>query len=130
MRNLTLALVTAIALTALIACPPKGTPQPSPPGDPVGGYEPPPPIDAGPEAAADAEAASEPGAEGASCTTAGDCASGVCEGEGCGDGQGVCAPAQRGCTKDLRPYCGCDGVTFRASGTCPGQRYAHTGECP
>ena len=65
-----------------------------------------------------------PAADGASCLAASDCASGVCEGQGCGDDQpGTCALAARPCTKDYRPYCGCDGVTFHGSGSCPGQRF-------
>lgn len=69
-------------------------------------------------------------ADGSPCTTAGECSSGICEGEGCGDDQpGTCAPAKRMCTRDYRAYCGCDGNTFRASGSCPGQRYASRGEC-
>ena len=66
----------------------------------------------------------------APCLAASDCASGVCEGQGCGDDQpGTCQPAARACTKDLRTYCGCDGQTFRGSGSCPGQRNAAAGEC-
>lgn len=67
---------------------------------------------------------------GAQCQAASECESGVCEGEGCGDTPGTCAPAQRACTRDLRAYCGCDGKTFRASGSCPGQRYSAKAECP
>lgn len=75
--------------------------------------------------------ASAAAADGAACRAAEDCASGVCEGQGCGDAApGVCAPAQRGCTRDLRAYCGCDGQTFQASGSCPGRRYAAPGACP
>jgi hypothetical protein len=71
-----------------------------------------------------------PGADGSPCLAASDCQSGVCEGQGCGDDQpGECKPAARACTRDLRPYCGCDGQTFRSSGSCPGQRYAAAGEC-
>ena len=70
-------------------------------------------------------------ADGEACLAAADCASGVCEGQGCDDRTpGQCAPAARGCTRDLRPYCGCDGVTFRTSGSCPGQRFAERAECP
>ena len=69
--------------------------------------------------------------EGSACLTGTDCQSGVCEGQGCGDDTpGTCAPARRGCTKDLRSYCGCDGKTFRSSGSCPGRRYSTKGECP
>jgi hypothetical protein len=69
-------------------------------------------------------------ADGAACKTAADCQSGICEGEGCGDATpGVCVSRKRPCTADLRPYCGCDGVTFRSSSTCAGRRYAARGEC-
>ncbi len=68
-------------------------------------------------------------ADGEPCSTAADCASGICEGEGCGPDEGVCAPKGRACTRDLRRYCGCDGVTFRGSGSCPNKRFAHRGEC-
>jgi hypothetical protein len=70
-------------------------------------------------------------ADGGSCLKHADCASGVCEGEGCSDDKpGTCAPAQRGCTRDLRSYCGCDGKTFKGSGSCPRQRYEAKGACP
>ncbi|MEZ4366156.1 MAG: hypothetical protein R2939_07690 [Kofleriaceae bacterium] len=81
-------------------------------------------------AGACAAAATTPGADGAACLAAADCASGVCEGLGCdASAPGVCAPAQRACTRDLRAYCGCDGQTFRTSGSCPGRRYARAGAC-
>jgi hypothetical protein len=68
--------------------------------------------------------------DGATCLAAADCASGICEGEGCTDDRpGRCAPKSRACTRDLRQYCGCDGQTFGASGSCPGRRYAATGTC-
>ena len=66
---------------------------------------------------------------GASCDIASDCDSGVCEGQGCGPGQGICASKRRICTRDLRPYCGCDGQTFRASGSCPNRRFKARGPC-
>jgi hypothetical protein len=67
--------------------------------------------------------------DGARCLRSDQCASGVCEGEGCGPEGGTCAPSKRACTKDLRPYCGCDSKTFRTSGSCPGRRFAYRGEC-
>lgn len=68
--------------------------------------------------------------EGTACLLGTECSSGVCEGEGCGDrSPGKCAPANRACTRDLRAYCGCDGKTFRGSGSCPMQRFAYRGEC-
>lgn len=114
----TLMLSTMVAM--LVGCPP---PSPPPPAAPTHQGEPlPPPPEEPPQ-----EPAS--GAPGASCDSAADCESGICEGEGCGPGQGVCASRERACTRDLRPYCGCDGVTFQSSGSCPGKRFAHRGEC-
>ncbi len=87
--------------------------KPSPPPEPEGG------------------AAAEPGRpDGAACLISTECASGVCEGEGCTeDRPGTCAPGSRACTRDLRQYCGCDGKTFGASGSCPGRRFAARGRC-
>jgi hypothetical protein len=111
-----LCLAAAAAIALLGACPktgPTSTPPPPPDEKPVEGE---PPV---------------AGADGAPCLRADECTSGVCEGEGCGDdAPGTCAPAARACTKDLRPYCGCDGVTFRTSGSCPGQRFSARAECP
>ncbi len=68
-------------------------------------------------------------ADGASCSEATQCASGICEGEGCGAEQGRCAAKVSPCTRDLVTYCGCDGRTFQASGSCAGKRYARRGAC-
>jgi hypothetical protein len=71
-----------------------------------------------------------PLADGAACIKSEDCASGTCEGQGCdANTPGVCAAKNRGCTRDLRKYCGCDGNTFSASGSCPGRRYRAKGAC-
>lgn len=67
--------------------------------------------------------------DGDACDKADDCASGVCEGEGCGPKQGKCAPKDRQCTMDLRPYCGCDGKSFQSGGNCPKKRYSKKGAC-
>ena len=80
-----------------------------------------------PPAPGDEAPSPEPAATG--CTDDSDCDGGVCEGEGCGPGEGTCQPKDRMCTRDLQPYCGCDGQTFRSSGSCPGGRFAHRGEC-
>jgi hypothetical protein len=69
------------------------------------------------------------GADGDPCETAADCESSICEGQGCGARQGVCAPARRACTKDAVRYCSCDGKTFVASGRCPNQRFQYRSEC-
>jgi hypothetical protein len=66
-----------------------------------------------------------------SCRSSSDCPEGaVCEGEGCGDDAPGTCTGLRACTRDLRQYCGCDGVTFLSSGSCPGRRFAHRGPCP
>jgi len=66
---------------------------------------------------------------GAACTRARDCRSGVCEGRGCGPGGGRCVSAGRGCPRDHAAYCGCDGRVFYASGGCPNARYRYAGLC-
>ena len=76
------------------------------------------------------DARRESGAAGDACFTGSDCQSGTCEGEGCSDDQpGVCTPPSRSCTDDDVPFCGCDGTTFTASGSCPAARFRHEGEC-
>lgn len=71
---------------------------------------------------ADAPAAKE-------CTTQADCgANEQCTGpEGC-DAKWTCQ-APKPCTRDLRPYCGCDGKTVQGSGSCPPAKYSKKGEC-
>lgn len=68
-------------------------------------------------------------AEGAECTGSGQCGDGLfCDGEeGC-DVPWTCQPL-RACTRDLVPYCGCDGETFQSSGNCAGRPYASRGAC-
>lgn len=91
-----------------------------------------------PPAAADGGASTPAGPAGAdapsttpagACASDADCGEGICEGQGCGDANGVCVPRERMCTRDAQIYCGCDGVEFRASGRCPGRRFAHRGAC-
>lgn len=114
-----------LALTALVACPKssEGDGTTPPPGDdptvPAGVVDPGQvPADDGGEA---------PGG----CLSDADCGEGsVCEGLGCTDDEpGTCSAPGRMCTRDSRPYCGCDGQTFRSSGSCPGRRYASEGPC-
>jgi hypothetical protein len=107
------------------APPPAAAPAPAAPIVPAPNPEPPPiPIDAGAVAAALA-------ADGADCLTATDCASGVCEGEGCDAAHpGHCAKAARICAHNRVQICGCDGKTTTASSTCPRMRYASRGPCP
>jgi hypothetical protein len=69
-------------------------------------------------------------AEGADCTSADQCDSGVCEGKGCDAATpGKCVAKARRCTRDMAVFCGCDGKTFRGSGTCPGARFSAKGAC-
>lgn len=100
---------------------------PSQPGTTTGVAEPLVPPDPSPSSP-NGSAAGQP--DGAACLVSADCASGICEGPGCTEQPGTCAPRQRACTKDLREYCGCDGKTFQSSGSCPGSRYQSPGACP
>jgi len=68
-----------------------------------------------------------PRADGAPCDRHTDCA-GICEGPGCGPGEGRCA-TDRVCSDDVVLFCGCEGVTFVGSSTCPGARFEHAGPC-
>lgn len=129
-----LAPITALlALTTLVACPKPVDGDSSPPttAGEEGGNEP--TVPAGAIDPGDDPAAAEDGdtGEATGCLSDADCpAGGVCEGLGCGDDQpGTCAAPDRMCTRDSRPYCGCDGQTFRSSGSCPGRRYAAEGAC-
>ncbi|HEY4182468.1 MAG TPA: hypothetical protein VGM90_36805 [Kofleriaceae bacterium] len=138
---------TLAAFAFVVACSgPSSTPpvEPSPPA-PVVPVEATVPVDAtamsadaAPIATPDApqtastgsDVATAPDGDNAACRKATDCASGVCEGEGCGDAAlGHCAPAKRGCTRDRREYCGCDGHAFFGSSSCPGLRYKSKGKC-
>jgi hypothetical protein len=65
------------------------------------------------------------------CASTSDCGRGeeCVGGEGCGV-PWTCQPQLgRPCTGDLAPFCGCDGVTFAGSSTCPQRPYAHRGPC-
>jgi hypothetical protein len=140
MRTATLLLSFALAF-ALAGCGgPSGSPASPPP--PVPSETPPTTRDPGavqdeqplqpstPPEPEGGEAEPRGRADGAACLTSAECASGVCEGEGCTDDRpGTCAPRSRACTRDLRQYCGCDGKTFGASGSCPGRRFAARGRC-
>ena len=65
------------------------------------------------------------------CTTTADCARGLecLGGEGCSI-PWTCQPALgRPCTDDLAPFCGCNGMTFYGSSSCPSQPYLYRGSC-
>lgn len=67
--------------------------------------------------------------DGAPCSSGTQCQSGICEGEGCGPDQARCVPRVRICTRDLVYFCGCDGMTFTGSSSCPGRPFKHRGPC-
>jgi hypothetical protein len=120
-RRLLMRLSAWLIAAALSGC--TTSPRPTEPGgtDPL--YRP-----AASPSAPNGSAAGQ--ADGGACLTHADCASGICEGLGCTDQQpGTCAPRLRACTRDLRIYCGCDGVVFKASGSCPGRRYQRREAC-
>ena len=76
------------------------------------------------------EASSNLVADGGLCERGVECQSGICEGEGCTvNRKGTCMSRNRSCTRDLRAYCGCDGKTFRASGSCPARRFSSRQAC-
>ncbi|MCB9715816.1 MAG: hypothetical protein H6712_18255 [Myxococcales bacterium] len=120
-----------LAVTAIVACPrPQDGGTDGPPADdgpsvPGGALDPGGPVGANEGGGDDGS----PPAGG--CLSDADCGDGrVCEGLGCTDDQpGTCAPSERMCTRDSQAYCGCDGQTFRASGSCPGRRYAAKAPC-
>ena len=128
-------IVPVLLLLALVGCPVSTAPPPPPMSG--GSTYLPPPTEPGPGSGAGssvgAGSASEapgPGQpDGAACIVAADCTSGVCEGQGWGDGAGRCVSRMRACTMDIQAYCGCDGATFSASGSCPGARFASRGAC-
>jgi hypothetical protein len=124
-----------LALAGLVACP-KPAPTVEPESGGSGAEVPAGSIDPGPDPAADGGGEVPDGVDPnepptKTCLSDADCdGGGVCEGQGCGDDEpGTCKPKARMCTRDSRAYCGCDGQTFRASGSCPGRRYAREGEC-
>jgi hypothetical protein len=95
--------------------------NPSPDATPPAGHQP---------SAEQGGIVEQPNGGAMACNTDADCKGGICEGQGCGDMEGRCAPKTgRTCTRDLRTYCGCDGQTFQGSGSCPGKRYSSPGEC-
>lgn len=65
------------------------------------------------------------------CVTTADCAPGeeCLAHEGC-DTPSYCGPALgRPCTDDIATFCGCDGMTFFGSSTCPPRSYRWRGPC-
>lgn len=132
MRTTSFAVAVGAFAALLVGCPPASPPSVPPgvtqPGGDPGGPPAPPPPPSPPPSSSPPDAGGLR-ADGEACDQSSDCAGGICEGLGCGEGEGVCASSARGCTRDYVTYCGCDGATFHGSGSCPGRRYAYRGEC-
>jgi hypothetical protein len=94
------AFAIVVASAALLGCPAKTEPVTPPVGDATAAPEPTPEPEPEPEPVPAGSVA-----DGGACTSADQCSSGVCEGEGC------------------------DGKTFIGSGSCPGARFQNAGEC-
>jgi hypothetical protein len=100
-------------------------------GDEDGGL-----VDAGDDATADGgEGGGGPvDGDGSACTAALPCWSGLsCYGDACSD-QWQCLShfdetLEHPCELETTLYCGCDGVTFEASITCPDRPFSHPGAC-
>ncbi|MFV8752623.1 hypothetical protein ACNOYE_18910 [Nannocystaceae bacterium ST9] len=130
MPRTSLVLLALLALTS--ACPNSGS---TPPDSTANGTaDEPVPVEAvSDEGAESHEPVTIPGPtlpEGQACQSDAECdAEQVCEGVGCGANEGRCTARDRICTRDLATYCGCDGVEFQNSGSCPGGRFAYRGPC-
>lgn len=122
-------ILALLALIALVACPhPSGSAVEGPASQDEPSVVPAGAIDPGTTPGEESEEQTELAG---GCLSDADCeGGGTCEGEGCDNDQlGTCGAPDRMCTRDAQMYCGCDGENFRGSGSCPGRRYAHRGEC-
>ena len=140
MKNSLKTLVAAVPAVALVACvihtkPSDSGPPPPPPPATATATDPAPTATAADPVTTTTTTTVAPvapvvgaKAAGKPCETGADCASGACEG-GCGDGEGRCTSKLRRCIQTEMEFCGCDGVTFKGSSTCPGQRYQYQGPC-
>lgn len=66
--------------------------------------------------------------QGSECTADTPCTSGLCAGTSCWQ-TWTCHLTTVACTADLVDYCGCDGITFQDSSTCPQRPFAVKGAC-
>ena len=82
------------------------------------------------DAGSDDAGTRDAGSGGEACTPERACEGGlICAGgPSCGDAW-TCVATGMACTDDAAPYCGCDGVTFTDSGTCPTRPFRHRGAC-
>jgi hypothetical protein len=106
-----------------------GAPSDQPPSD---GGEDGGPLDAGDDA--DSDGGDPDSGEGSGCTAASPCPSELtCFGDACSDEWQCMAHfddvLEHPCDPATTLYCGCDGVTFEASITCPDRPFSHPGAC-
>jgi hypothetical protein len=96
----------------LVGCQKVPLPKEEHPAPPAPGpNEPATPTEQAPPEPSISPAAGQP--DGGPCLADAECTSGICEGQGCdASSPGACAPKTRGCTRDRREYCGCDGITL------------------
>jgi hypothetical protein len=94
-----------------------------------------PPADGG-DGSADAsdDGASDDAGTASACTSASPCGPELtCEGVACGDAWQCIShfddTREHPCAPETMLYCGCDGVTFEASVTCPDRPFTHPGAC-
>jgi hypothetical protein len=72
--------------------------------------------------------------EGTGCTASSPCGAELtCSADACSDEWQCIAhfddTVEHPCDPEIMPFCGCDGVTFEASITCPDRPFAHPGAC-
>jgi hypothetical protein len=98
----------------------------------------PPPEDGGQEDAGSVDASDDTSPDDAgvssACTAASPCGPGLtCEGVACGDVWECIShfddTREHPCAPETMLFCGCDGVTFEASITCPDRPFTHPGAC-
>lgn len=126
------ALLMLVIATVGAGCP-ASSPMQVPPGEPaiIATTPPASPNESRPSPAAFQAAAGKQD-DGMPCFAADECTSGICEGASCDRTQpGACiaTDAVRNCAADQVSFCGCDGQSFVASSTCPGEPFLHQGRC-
>jgi hypothetical protein len=94
------------------------------------------PGDAGEEDGGSLDASDDaaPDGEGSACTAASPCGAGLsCSADACSDAWQCVAhfdeTVEHPCEPETMAYCGCDGMTFEASVTCPDRPFSHPGAC-
>jgi hypothetical protein len=122
--RLTRPLFVALAPALALACGSSSTPHS--PTEGTGGTS---AVNGSPDGGAAPSGSAAEAPAGKACSAGSECGPGLqCLGDGGCDATWTCRAAIP-CTRDLRPYCGCDGQTFQASGSCPDKKYSKRGGC-